>query len=123
MKRRKAIVTLTVVIILCVVPGGFAYAYIDKVYLFNQTKTHFKSLGFEVSDLPFYVPAVRSVLSIDNFSAFVSIARQSNITTVFMGGYSFYIFASLTQYRYTPCNFILVDLGIEALLLVCARKR
>jgi len=106
MNRRKAIVTLTVVIILCVVPGGFAYAYIDKVYLFSQTETHFKSLGFDVSDLPAYVPEVRSVLSMDDFSAFVSIARQNNITTVFMGGYSFYIFASSTEYRYTSCNFI-----------------
>jgi hypothetical protein len=106
MNRRKSIVTLIVILVLSVILGGFVYAHIDKVYLFNQTKTQFQSLGFHVSDMPVYVPEVQSVQSIADFSAFISIARQNNITTVFVGGYSFYIFASSTEYRYTPCNSI-----------------
>jgi hypothetical protein len=106
MNRRKAIVILTVIVLLGVILGGFVFAYLDKLYLFNQTKTHFQSLGFNVINMPIYVPEIRSVLSIVDLASFVSTARQSNVTTVFEEGYSFCFFASSIEYRYTPCNFI-----------------
>ena len=106
MNRRKGIVTLTVIAILGVILGGFVFAYLDKLYLFNQTKTHFQSLDFNVSSMPAYVPMIRSVQSIVDVAFFVSIARQNNITTIFKWEFCFCFFASSIQYEYTPCNYI-----------------
>jgi hypothetical protein len=107
MNERKVVVTcLTLISILGVIFGGFAYAYIDKVYLFNQTKSYFKSLGFDISNMPVYTPEVRAILSIVDVASFISIARQNNITTIFEGGYSFIFIASSAEYEYTPSKSI-----------------
>ena len=106
MNRRKGIATTMFIVILGIILGGFVFAYLDKLYLFYQTKTYLQSLGFNISNMPTYVPEIRSVLPTTDVAYFVSIARQSNMTTVFEEGYSFCFFASSTQYEYTPCRSI-----------------
>jgi len=76
MPKFKVIVTC---LILIVILGGFAYAYFDKVHLFNQTEIYLQSLGFDISNMPEYIPEVRATLSIVDVASFVSIARQYNI--------------------------------------------
>ena len=51
MKERKVIVTcLIVIVIFGVILGGFAYAHINKLNAFNQTKSYLESLGFDISN-------------------------------------------------------------------------
>jgi len=104
MNKRQGIVTCLIAIVIL---GGFAYAYIDKVYLFNQTKIHFQSLGFDINNMPEYTPLIRAIQSIVDLASFISIARQNNITTIFEVGFSFAFFTvSSTMYEYTPSNSI-----------------
>jgi len=104
MSKWEGIVACLIVIAIL---GGFAFAYIDKVYLVNQTKIYFQSLGFDISNMPLYTPEVRAILSIVDVASFISIARQYNITTIFEGGYSFYFFSCfVTEYGYSPSNSI-----------------
>jgi hypothetical protein len=105
MKERKVIVTCSIIIV-GVILGGFAYAYMNKLNACNQTKSYFQSLGFDISNMPLYTPEVRAVLSVVDVASFISIARQNNITTIFEGGYSFAFFASSTEYKFTPNNSI-----------------
>jgi len=106
MNKRIRIVTCLIVIVFLIL-GGFAYAYVDKVYLFNQTKIYFQSLGFDISNMPEFTPAIRAMLSIADVASFISIARQNNITTILEVGFSFAFFTvSSTMYEYTPSNSI-----------------
>jgi hypothetical protein len=105
--KGKVLLLAIIIVILGVILGGFAYAYIDKVYLFNQTRSHLQSLGFEIINTPVYVPEVSAILHMANVASFISIARQYNITIVFESGYSFhFITVSSTWYEYTPSNSI-----------------
>ena len=109
--KGKLLLLAVIIVILVVILGGFAYAYIDKVYLFNQTRNHLQSLGFEIISVsvwsPVYATEVRAILHMANVASFISIARQYNITIVFESGYSFYfITVSSTWYEYTPSNSI-----------------
>jgi hypothetical protein len=107
-ERKVNIVTcLILVAILVVTLGGFAYAYLDKVYMLNQTENYFQSLGFEIINMPAdYNLYVRAILSVVDVASFVSIGRQYNITTILESGYSFYLSVSqiLYRYTYTPSN-------------------
>jgi hypothetical protein len=107
MKERKVIVAcLIVIVILGVILGGFAYAYINKLNTFNQTKSYFQSLGYDISIVPFSTPPFSAILPIVDVASFISIARQNNITTIFEGGYRFIFIVSSTEYEYTPNNSI-----------------
>jgi len=105
-ERKVNIVTcLILVVILVVTLGGFAYAYLDKVYQLNQTQNYFISLGFGIANMPESLPYIRSSSVVD-VASFVSIARQDNMTIIFESGYNFYIIVSqiLYIYAYTPSN-------------------
>ena len=108
MNERKVIVTcLAVIVILSVVLGGFAYAYVNKLNAVNQTKSYFQSLGYDVYILTFTTPAFHAILPISDVASFISIARQNNATTILEIGYHFYFFTvSDTAYEYTPNNSI-----------------
>jgi len=108
MNERKVIVTcLAVIVILSVVLGGFAYAYVNKLNAVNQTKSYFQSLGYDVYILTFTTPAFHAILPISDLASFISIARQNNATTILEIGYHFYFFTvSDTAYEYTPNNSI-----------------
>ena len=108
MNGRKVIVTCLIVVIaiLGVILGGFAYAYINKLNTFNQTKSYFQSLGYDVYILTFSTPAFRAILPIVDVASFISIARQNNATTIVEIAYHFYFTVSDTTYEYTPNNSI-----------------
>ena len=109
MNGRKVIVTCLIVVIaiLGVILGGFAYAYINKLNTFNQTKSYFQSLGYDVYILTFSTPTFHAVLPINDVASFISIAKQNNATTIDEIGYHFYFFTvSDTAYEYTPNNSI-----------------
>jgi len=108
-ERKVEIATcLILIVILVVTLGGFAYAYIDKVYLLNQTQNYFQSSGFEISNMPAHqeLGYIRAIVSEVDAASFVSIGRQYNITTILESGYNFYLKVSQTLYRYTytPSN-------------------
>ena len=103
MNKRKGIVTCLIV---TVILGGFAYAYASKLNAFNQTKSYFQSLGYDVHTLTFSTPAFHAIFPVVDVASFVSIARQYNVTTIFESGYSFCFFASPMKYEYTPSNSI-----------------
>jgi hypothetical protein len=105
--NKKVLLLAIVIVILGVILGGFAYAYVDKVYLFNHTKNYFQSLGFDVIDMPMFVPKAGAMLHVADVTSFVSIAREYNITTILESEYSFiFITVSSIWYEYTPSNSI-----------------
>lgn len=116
MKERKVIVTcLIVIVILGVILGGFAYAYINKLDAFSQTKSYLESLGFDISNNVSGVDvstAIKSqfVFPMKDVASFISIARENNATTIYEEGFSFYVFPSqmshtfITAYEYTPSD-------------------
>jgi hypothetical protein len=108
MNERKIIVTcLIVIVILGIILGGFAYAYINKLNALNQTESYFQSLGYDIFILTFSAPRFSAILPIVNVVSFISIARQNNATTILEIGYHFYLFTvSDTAYEYTPSNSI-----------------
>jgi hypothetical protein len=73
MKERKVIVTCLIVIVIL---GGFAYAYINRLNAFNQTKSYFQSLGYDISIAPFSTPPFSAILPIVDVASFISIARE-----------------------------------------------
>jgi len=106
MNKRKGIAIVTCLVVI-VILGGFAYSYIDKVYLFNQTKSYFQSLGFDIINMPEYMPLIRATQIIVDVASFISIARENNITTIFELRFSFaFVSLSSTMYEYTPSNSI-----------------
>ncbi len=108
-ERKVEIVTCLILIVFLVVTlGGFAYAYIDKVYLLNQTENYFQSLGFKIVSMPVSLPYIHTITSVVDVASFVSIARQDDLTNIFESGYNFYIIVSqiLYRYTYTPSNSI-----------------
>jgi hypothetical protein len=104
--KKVIVASLIVIVIVSVIFGGFAYAYINKLNAFNQTKSYFQSLGYDVYILTFSTPAFRAILPIVDVASFISIARQNNATTIDAVGYHFYLFTALTTYEYTPRNSI-----------------
>ena len=107
MNKRRSIVTfLIIIVILGAILGGFAYAYINRLNVFNQAKSHFQSLGFDVYILTFSTPAFHAAFPTVDVASFISIARQNNATSIDCIGYHFYLFTALTAYEYTPRNSI-----------------
>lgn len=117
MSERKVIVTcLIVIVILGVSLGGFAYAYINKLNKFNQTKSYLESLGFDISnnvagtDISTYIKGSVSVEPVVDVASLVGIARSLSyygVLTIFEEGFSFYvILLPVFVYEYTPNNFI-----------------
>jgi hypothetical protein len=105
MDERKVIVTclIVVIVIVDVILGGFAYAYINKLNALNQTKSYFQSVGYDVYILTFSTPAFHALLPMSDVASFISIARQNNATTILEGGYHFYLFTvSGIAYEYSP---------------------
>ena len=108
MNKFKVIITCTIVIVIL---GGFAYAYINKLNTFNQTKTDLESLGYDISnnvsgmDISTFITSATVAPMVD-ITSFISIARQYNVTTIYEEGSSFYIVTVwiiiVTAYEYTP---------------------
>jgi hypothetical protein len=127
MKARKVIVTcLIVIVILGVILGGFAYAPIDKLNAFNQTKSYLESLGFDISNNVSGVDistAIKSqfVFPMVDVASFIFIARQYNATTVYEEGFSFYVVpislhTLITAFEYTPSNSVWWIWGYSSLV-------
>jgi CBS domain containing-hemolysin-like protein len=107
MNRKKVIVaSLIVIVIVAVIFGGFVYSYINKLNAFNQTKSYFQSLGYNIYILTLSTPAIRILSRIVDVASFISIARQNNATFIDVVGYHFYLFTAPTTYEYTPSNSI-----------------
>jgi hypothetical protein len=112
---RKVIGAILTIMIVSVILGGFAYAYINKLNTFNQTKSYLESLGFNISnnvsgmDISTFIKAAGVVPMVD-LASFISIARQYNSTTIYEQGFSFYVVTAfiivVTAYEYTPNNSI-----------------
>jgi len=111
MNKLKIIFACLIVIVIL---GGFAYAYINKLNAFNQTKSYLESLGFDISnnvsgiDISTVIK-MSNILPMVNVASFISIARQYNATTIYEEGFSFYVVtASILAivYEYTPNNSI-----------------
>lgn len=115
MKETKAIVTcLIVIVILGVILGGFAYAPINRLNAFNQTKSHLDSLGFDISnnvsgiDISTAIKS-QSVFPMKDVASFIFIARQYNATTIYEEGFSFYVVpisphTLIAAFEYTPSD-------------------
>ena len=127
MKARKVIITcLIVIVILGVILGGFAYAPIDKLNAFNQTKSYLESLGFDISNNVSGVDistAIKSqfVFPMVDVASFIFIARQYNATTVYEEGFSFYVVpislhTLITAFEYTPSNSVWWIWGYSSLV-------
>ena len=128
MKERKVIVTcLIVIVILGVILGGFAYAPINKLNAFNQTKSYLESLGFDISNNVSGVDistAIKSqfVFPMKDVESFIFIARQYNATTIYEEGFSFYAVPSqmshtfITAFEYTPSDSVWWTLGYSDLV-------
>ena len=128
MKERKVIVTcLVVIVILGVILGGFAYAPINKLNAFNQTKSYLESLGFDISNNVSGVDistAIKSqfVFPMKDVASFISIARENNATTIYEEGFSFYAVPSqmshtfITAFEYTPSDSVWWILGYSNLV-------
>jgi hypothetical protein len=114
MNERKVIFAcLTVIVILGVILGGFAYAYINKVNKFNQTKSYIESLGFNISnnvlgmDISTYIKGwnLGSAVPVADVASFVSEAsdiQNFGVPTIYTEGFSFYMFLPVVVYEYTP---------------------
>ncbi|MCJ7425484.1 hypothetical protein MUP01_14650 [Candidatus Bathyarchaeota archaeon] len=108
MNKFRVIVTCLIAIAIL---GGFAYAYINKLNAFNQTRSDFESLGYEISnnvsgiDISAVIKSAGAVPIVD-VTSFISIARQYNVTTIYEDGSSFYIVGIqiilVIAYEYTP---------------------
>jgi hypothetical protein len=126
MKERKVIVTcLIVIVILGVILGGFAYAHINKLNAFNQTKSYLESLGFDISNNVSGVDistAIKSqfVFPMRDVASFIFIARENNATTIYEEGSSFYVvpiqMTLITAYEYTPSDSVWWNLGYSDLV-------
>jgi hypothetical protein len=127
MKERKVIVTcLVVIVILGIILGGFAYAPINKLNAFNQTKSYLESLGFDISNNVSGVDistAIKSqfVFPMKDVESFIFIARQYNATTVYEEGFSFYVVpislhTLITAFEYTPSDSVWWNRGYSDLV-------
>jgi hypothetical protein len=127
MKERKVIVTcLVVIVILDIILGGFAYAPINKLNAFNQTKSYLESLGFDISNNVSGVDistAIKSqfVFPMKDVASFIFIARQYNATTIYEEEFSFYVVpislhTLITAFEYTPSDFVWWNLGYSDLV-------
>ena len=107
MNKKKVIVASSIVIaIVAAIFGGFVYSYINKLNAFNQTKSYFQSLGYNIYILTLSTPAIRILSRIVDVASFISIARQNNATFIDVVGYHFYLFTAPTTYEYAPSNSI-----------------
>jgi hypothetical protein len=122
MKRRDVGV---ICLILIVVLGGFAFAYFNRILLFDQTKSKLESMGYTISnnveglDVSTFIQGDRvEVVPVSDLDFFLSLPQkpQINSTTIYEQGQSFYVFLHLpyigtsapynyTAYQYTPCNY------------------
>jgi len=104
----RVIIACSIVILIL---GGFAYAYMNNLNTFNQTKSYLKSLGYDISnnvsgiDISTFLKVATIVPMVD-ITSFISIAKQNNVTTIYEARSSFYIVSVwiivLTAYEYTP---------------------
>ena len=101
---------IVVALILIVVIGGFAYAYFNKVNVFNQTKSELQSMGYQVtSKMGTINISTMKILPVANLASFVSDAEKYQATTngIYQQGYSFYIIVPIMlgeAVQYTPNN-------------------
>jgi hypothetical protein len=109
----RVIVACSIVIVIL---SGFAYAYLNNLNAFNQTKSDLESLGYAISnnvsgmDISTFIKAA-SVVPMVDLTSLVSVARQYNITTIYEKGLSFYVVTVyllivITAYKYTPSHSI-----------------
>jgi hypothetical protein len=121
MKRRNVGV---ICLILIVVLGGFAYAYFNRILMFDQTKSKLESMGYTISnnvdgvDVSTFIQGRNvEVVPVVGLDFFLSLAQHDNSTTIYEQGQNFYTLLHLpfidtysqynyTAYQYTPSNYV-----------------
>jgi hypothetical protein len=106
MKKIGVVVALIFIVVL----GGFAYAYFNKLNVFNQTKSKLESMGYQVTgNMGTINISTMKILPAANLASFVSDAKKYQATTIYQQSYSFYIIVPIMlnlgeAVQYTPNN-------------------
>jgi hypothetical protein len=108
MKKLKIAIVIIFLIII-VVSSGFAYAYFNKVYAVNQTKSELESMGYQVTDnVGNLVFLTMNTQSASNLTTFISDINLYGASPIYQQGDSFYILLPFYQIimfiEYTPNN-------------------